>query len=281
MVEYILKASTQIQQCQCVFCKECLQEYLRYEIISGSYEITCPDTNCLKKGILHLEEINKIAGNELFEKHMDIRLNKEIVQDWRRARCPKPDCNTICYQGPYFQQNIEKKNLSWTFFSCPKCKKGFCSKCLDDWHPGMTCQELSADKNGTSLQANTIFESDLDIKYCPKCNLTIEKTGGCSHMICSRCWHGFCWICLESVPVGLLHYTYGNCKGKLNHTITTTESLLLFTIILLVIIATVHAPWQTAVSIVFSFFCGISLNVCCDKIRKVITRDRFAKAHIL
>ena len=166
---------------------------------------------------------------------MDIRLNKEIVQDWRRAQCPKPDCNTICYQELY-----QESYLYWTFFSCPKCNKEFCSKCLDNWHPGMTCQELSADKNGTSpsLQANAIFESDLDIKYCPKCNLTIQKTGGCSHMTCSRCWHKFCWICLESVPLHSvpLHYTYRNCKGKLNHTITTTESLLLFTIIIITII---------------------------------------------
>ena len=31
---------------------------------------------------------------------------------------------------------------------------------------------------------------------CPQCNSTIEKDGGCNHMICKKCNHDFCWVCL-------------------------------------------------------------------------------------
>ena len=31
---------------------------------------------------------------------------------------------------------------------------------------------------------------------CPKCNICIEKNGGCNHMQCSKCKHDFCWMCL-------------------------------------------------------------------------------------
>ena len=35
------------------------------------------------------------------------------------------------------------------------------------------------------------------IKNCPKCNIKIEKNGGCNHMCC-KCGCHFCWICLEA-----------------------------------------------------------------------------------
>lgn len=35
-------------------------------------------------------------------------------------------------------------------------------------------------------------------KECPKCNVTIEKDGGCNHMVCKNqnCKTDFCWVCL-------------------------------------------------------------------------------------
>ena len=33
---------------------------------------------------------------------------------------------------------------------------------------------------------------------CPKCRATIEKDGGCNHMVCKRCKFDFCWVCLGS-----------------------------------------------------------------------------------
>lgn len=33
---------------------------------------------------------------------------------------------------------------------------------------------------------------------CPKCHVTIEKDGGCNHMVCrnQNCKAEFCWVCL-------------------------------------------------------------------------------------
>ncbi|KAB1264594.1 E3 ubiquitin-protein ligase ARIH2 [Camelus dromedarius] len=33
--------------------------------------------------------------------------------------------------------------------------------------------------------------------HCPKCNICIEKNGGCNHMQCSKCKHDFCWMFWE------------------------------------------------------------------------------------
>lgn len=36
------------------------------------------------------------------------------------------------------------------------------------------------------------------LQECPKCKATIEKDGGCNHMVCknSHCKTEFCWVCL-------------------------------------------------------------------------------------
>ena len=34
------------------------------------------------------------------------------------------------------------------------------------------------------------------LPQCPKCNICIEKNGGCNHMQCYHCKHDFCWMCL-------------------------------------------------------------------------------------
>ena len=48
MVDYDLKQVQEIRKCCCLYCKECLFEYLKFEIIVGAYKITCPDAKCPK-----------------------------------------------------------------------------------------------------------------------------------------------------------------------------------------------------------------------------------------
>lgn len=45
------------------------------------------------------------------------------------------------------------------------------------------------------LFLNTDTTYVVDVKYCPKCYLPINKNGGCPFMAC-RCGHQFCWLCL-------------------------------------------------------------------------------------
>ena len=101
--------------------------------MNGAYKITCPASKCPIEGSFSLEEIQTIVGKDLFEKHMGFRLDTEIAQDSKRAWCPNPDCNTICL----------KYSL---FFCCHKCNEEFCLKCLNTWHPSLTCEEYGNNK---------------------------------------------------------------------------------------------------------------------------------------
>ncbi|CAF1331820.1 unnamed protein product [Rotaria sordida] len=41
----------------------------------------------------------------------------------------------------------------------------------------------------------------LNTQHCPKCNVRIEKNGGCSHMHCSRCNHDFTWQTIDTSQI--------------------------------------------------------------------------------
>ncbi|MEQ2178048.1 E3 ubiquitin-protein ligase arih1l, partial [Goodea atripinnis] len=59
---------------------------------------------------------------------------------------------------------------------------------------------------------------------CPKCHVTIEKDGGCNHMVCrnQNCKAEFCWVCLGpwephgSAWAALQRYLF-YCNRYMNH----------------------------------------------------------------
>ena len=43
------------------------------------------------------------------------------------------------------------------------------------------------------------WKKNNNVKDCPKCGNSIEKSGGCNHMLC-KCGAHICWICLKVFP---------------------------------------------------------------------------------
>ena len=123
-LDYESKDAYEIKECKCVYCITCLESHLKTQIEIGAEEIKCPTKNCPNWGFFSLEEIGKIAGEEILEKH-----------------------------------------------------KAFLDK-----------------------------EVELDIKACPNCAVEIEKNKGCFNMMCTKCWHTFCWECVGITLVpGVTH----------------------------------------------------------------------------
>ena len=141
LVDYAPKETYNLQQCHCVFCIECLQQYLSFKIMNGAYKISCLDSQCPKEGIFLLDEIDKIVGKELLDKHKGFRLNTEVALDSNSAWCPKPGCITICHIGAS-ATNLKKQPVHKArALNCPKCEEEFCSSCSSGWHPGMNCED--------------------------------------------------------------------------------------------------------------------------------------------
>ena len=206
-----------LENCGCTFCRECLKQYISFEVMEGANNVSCPDPNCVTQGVLSQNEMESLSDKQLMEKHQKFRLNTEVSLDSSRTWCPQAGCDTICH--------ISTGNKSEGIpVICPTCAKKFCSLCSATWHPRQTCAE-----NGTALVKQGVDKVDVgiwmigadakNIKRCPKCGVLIEQDAGCAQMKCKRCKHIFCWYCLASLDKDFLlrHYDSGNCRGKLGH----------------------------------------------------------------
>lgn len=86
--------------------------------------------------------------------------------------------------------------MSWVL--CMTCSQKFCPTCQEEFHVGFTCDQrkqwkIDNDQNYAETQ-KWIAKST---QTCPKCNIIIEKQGGCAHMKCRHCSFEFCWLCKE------------------------------------------------------------------------------------
>lgn len=59
-------------------------------------------------------------------------------------------------------------------------------------HPAIPMAQARA---GNSVDENSALWIVQNTRPCPRCNVRIEKNGGCSHVVCQQCHHGFCWNC--------------------------------------------------------------------------------------
>jgi len=114
--------------------------------------------------------------------------------------CQKPDC------GDTFLGSVESPRMQ-----CSSCACWTCFNHEVD-HPGESCLEFD---NRVQMQqererqealkqqrerGDQLLEQCVEVltKQCPKCNVRIEKNGGCSHMTCTLCSHDFFWCCLRA-----------------------------------------------------------------------------------
>ncbi|KAG8507448.1 E3 ubiquitin-protein ligase ARIH1 [Galemys pyrenaicus] len=108
--------------------------------------------------------------------------------------CPAPDCHHVVKV-----QYPDAKPVR-----C-KCGRQFCFNCGENWHDPVKCKVIIIFKqwlkkwikkcDDDSETSNWIAANT---KECPKCHVTIEKDGGCNHMVCrnQNCKAEFCWVCL-------------------------------------------------------------------------------------
>jgi len=210
-----VSAMIKLDDCGCSFCKDCMQQYIMFEVMEGAYDISCPDPGCPIQGVLNQQQMESLTDKELMDKHRTFRLNTEVSLDAARTWCPSAGCDTICH----ICAGTKSQGVP---VSCPTCVKEFCSLCSATWHPGLSCTEngaLLVKQGGEAPDPFAWDLSDENIKRCPMCSVPIERDAGCAQMMCKRCKHVFCWYCLSSLDDDFLlrHYDSGECQGKLGH----------------------------------------------------------------
>ena len=65
-----------------------------------------------------------------------------------------------------------------------------------------TCEEFSIEKQKAQTETDRWIKEKT--QKCPKCDIIIEKSGGCDHIKCQVCKFDFCWICHQEYAPGHL-----------------------------------------------------------------------------
>ncbi|KAL7632109.1 UNVERIFIED_CONTAM: hypothetical protein RMT77_017581 [Armadillidium vulgare] len=175
-------------ECGHRFCTSCWTDYLTTKIMDEGMgqTISCAAHGCCI--LVDDQTVMKLLKDSKVKLKYQHLITKSFVECNRLLRwCPYPDCSYIVkVQYPDARPVI-----------C-RCRNVFCFSCGENWHDPVKCNLLRKwikkcdDDSETSnwIAANT--------KECPKCKVTIEKDGGCNHMVCKSlsCKADFCWVCL-------------------------------------------------------------------------------------
>lgn len=184
-------------------CAYCCAGYVRVQLERPFIDaIACMYSDIECNGF-HLPQISAIRAHTsdhpdgLSDDHYStycrlIRIAK-YLQNPNFRWCATPDCgDALIHDGG---SDFRMK--------CTTCANFMCFNHERD-HPGRTCAEVDVEEEAAAeaarvTTANGLLEGATRIhtKDCPKCSVSIEKTGGCRHMTCTACKHEFFWCCLR------------------------------------------------------------------------------------
>lgn len=192
----LLKNSPKLNDCNCLFCSDCLLTWIHTEINNLSFQIgssliKCPNEDCKKSySIQYLKELLNDNSKDSF---IDTILAKKYCQTAPDIRfCPNSKCQNIGFLPPN------------------KCDYNMkCELCQNEWeeYSNFTySKKLTLFLNNefgikSSYNFSNYLYKELFANYCPNCSVPISKNGGCPHMKCKRCDFEFCWMCKKKYNV--------------------------------------------------------------------------------
>ncbi|XP_078621115.1 E3 ubiquitin-protein ligase arih1-like isoform X5 [Branchiostoma floridae x Branchiostoma japonicum] len=175
-------------ECGHRFCISCWNEYLTTKIMDEGMgqTISCAAHGCDilvdDATVMRLIQDSKV---KLKYQHL---ITNSFVECHRLMKwCPAPDCKYAVRV-----QYVDAKPVSCA------CGHSFCFSCSENWHDPVKCSWLKKWKKKCDDDSETSNWIAANTKECPKCHVTIEKDGGCNHMVCrnQNCKADFCWVCL-------------------------------------------------------------------------------------
>ncbi|XP_026493734.1 potential E3 ubiquitin-protein ligase ariadne-2 [Vanessa tameamea] len=173
--------------CGHYFCNDCWAMHFEVQIMQGvSNTIQCMAQECEVRAPedFVLSHVTKPALRERYQQFMF----KDHVKSHPELRfCPGPNCQWI-YQA-WVREGARR-------VECQGCELLTCFSCGAPHHAPTDCSTIRRWLTKCADDSETANYISAHTKDCPKCQICIEKNGGCNHMQCGACRHDFCWVCL-------------------------------------------------------------------------------------
>lgn len=175
-------------ECGHRFCTQCWTEYLTTKIIEEGMGQTI---SCAAHGCDILVDdatvMRLITDPKVKLKYQHLITNSFVECNRLLRWCPSPDCSNVVKV-----QYVDARPVKCS------CGHSFCFACGENWHDPVKCHLLKKWQKKCDDDSETSNWMAANTKECPKCNVTIEKDGGCNHMVCKNqnCKADFCWVCL-------------------------------------------------------------------------------------
>lgn len=173
-------------QCGHLFCHECWDMYLKVMVVceGRAQTISCPasarDIVVDETTVLEL-----LRDPEVRQKYQHLITNSFVLDNPNLVWCPKPGCPNA----------VLASKLEYYPVQCD-CGHAFCFRCGRDPHLPILCKHLDLWLKKCDDDSETSNWIHVNTKECYRCHATIEKNGGCNHMVCTTCKAEFCWTCL-------------------------------------------------------------------------------------
>ncbi|CAF9916802.1 MAG: hypothetical protein GOMPHAMPRED_001109 [Gomphillus americanus] len=219
-------ACYRLQDCNHVFCVECLQSFYSNCITEGDvYSVKCLAPDCERKPTLESKRqrlTKTLEASELIQipipqeqvqRYVMLLRKKRLESNSNTIYCPRKWC-----QGPArsskpvnkdetediesietpADESDKKKALplpSERLCVCEDCGFAFCCVCTQGWHGEFApCFPRSQYELTTEELASEAYLRKHS-QLCPTCRARCQKTMGCNHMECFQCKTHFCYLC--------------------------------------------------------------------------------------
>ncbi|KAK5636980.1 hypothetical protein RRF57_012692 [Xylaria bambusicola] len=178
--------------CGHTYCADCFTALCRNGSAQTDVRVACSGAEDICKNAIPLREILAHVDPSTFEQLLESSFNTYITRRLEQFRyCPTPDCGYL--YRPTSSTTDPSTASTKTSHMCPKCLKRICRSCHAN-HDGQRCEDYQASATFEVYKR----EHRSNVKDCPKCQTTIEKTEGCNHMECGGCHIHICWECMKT-----------------------------------------------------------------------------------